>query len=138
MEEVPAKPKTEQHIDPWTVTGTDEGIDYDKLIDQFGSQRITQEQIERMERLTGKPAHPWLKRGRKSLFGDSLQGISSPTGTWTRCWTCTRLVSLFTCIPEEDQAVILFTLVISFPLFLQSGSKTLLTCLLSLCVQSFV
>ena len=37
----------------------DEGIDYDKLIDRFGSSRIGPELIERMERLTGK-------KGRKA------------------------------------------------------------------------
>lgn len=47
-------------VDPWEVSGV---VDYYKLIDQFGSQRITQEQIDRVERLTGKPAHPWLRRG---------------------------------------------------------------------------
>eukprot|EP01126_Amoeba_proteus_P011204 TRINITY_DN1449_c0_g1_i2.p1 TRINITY_DN1449_c0_g1~~TRINITY_DN1449_c0_g1_i2.p1 ORF type:complete len:314 (+),score=44.67 TRINITY_DN1449_c0_g1_i2:57-998(+) len=61
----PEKDQTtvEQHVDPWTVVASDDGIDYDKLIQQFGSQRITSSLIERMERLTGKPAHPWLKRG---------------------------------------------------------------------------
>lgn len=57
-------PDKEQKVTPWTATSEDEkGIDYDKLIRQFGSDRITESIIERLERLTGKPAHPWLRRG---------------------------------------------------------------------------
>ena len=47
-------------VDPWTVKGK---IDYDKLIEQFGSQRITPELIEKFERITGCKAHPWIRRG---------------------------------------------------------------------------
>ena len=36
-------------------------VDYDKLIDQFGSQPISSELIARFERVTGAAAHPWLK-----------------------------------------------------------------------------
>lgn len=112
-EETPVARPGEQHVDPWTVTGTDEGIDYDKLIDQFGSQRITPEQIERMERLTGKPAHPWLKRGRffiDPLKIDTVKAISSPTEIWTKFWICTRLASLSICTLAEDPAVTRCTL----------------------------
>ena len=56
------KDKKAQVVDPWTVE-SEGAIDYDKLIDQFGSQRITQEIIERMERLTGKKPHRFLRRG---------------------------------------------------------------------------
>lgn len=67
---VESKPETaaadqdEQHIDPWTVSGGADGkIDYNKLLLQFGCSKLTQDIVERMERLTGKPAHPFLKRG---------------------------------------------------------------------------
>nr|QBK91794.1 MAG: tryptophanyl-tRNA synthetase [Pithovirus LCPAC304] len=40
-----------------------EEVDYDKLQKQFGSQLIDESLIERLERVTGKPAHPFLKRG---------------------------------------------------------------------------
>ncbi len=53
-----------QVVTPWEVEADgDEGIDYAKLIDRFGSQPISAELIARMERLTGKKAHPWLRRG---------------------------------------------------------------------------
>jgi len=52
-----------QVVDPWTVEAGPGGIDYDKLIAQFGCERVSNELIERIERLTKKPAHPWLKRG---------------------------------------------------------------------------
>lgn len=38
-------------------------INYSKLIDRFGSQPIPQSLVERVERLTKRPAHPFLKRG---------------------------------------------------------------------------
>jgi hypothetical protein len=51
-----------QVIDPWTVE-SDGAIDYDKLIQQFGSTPLTPELIERFERVTGKKAHRFLRRG---------------------------------------------------------------------------
>lgn len=54
-------PKKEQIVDPWTVE-SDETIDYEKLIQQFGSQRLTMDLVERIERLTGKKAHRFLRR----------------------------------------------------------------------------
>eukprot|EP01128_Nolandella_sp_AFSM9_P009442 TRINITY_DN6041_c0_g1_i1.p1 TRINITY_DN6041_c0_g1~~TRINITY_DN6041_c0_g1_i1.p1 ORF type:complete len:413 (+),score=109.28 TRINITY_DN6041_c0_g1_i1:152-1390(+) len=50
-------------VTPWDVQGGDDGVDYDKLIDQFGCKKIPDELIARLERVTGIPAHPWLKRG---------------------------------------------------------------------------
>ena len=51
-------------ITPWEVSGGSDGkIDYNKLVEQFGCQMIDQSLVERIERLTGKPAHPFLKRG---------------------------------------------------------------------------
>jgi tryptophanyl-tRNA synthetase len=34
-----------------------------KLIDRFGSQPITSDMVTRLEKLTGRPAHRWLRRG---------------------------------------------------------------------------
>jgi tryptophanyl-tRNA synthetase len=54
----------EQIVTPWDVSGGADGkIDYSKLVAQFGCQEIDQSLIERIERLTGVPAHPFLKRG---------------------------------------------------------------------------
>ena len=59
----------EQIITPFDVSGgVDEhgkavAIDYDKLIDKFGSQRIDKPLLERFERLTGKRPHRLLRRG---------------------------------------------------------------------------
>ncbi|EFN53541.1 hypothetical protein CHLNCDRAFT_25698 [Chlorella variabilis] len=53
-----------QVITPWDVTGGADGkIDYNKLVAQFGCQSIDASLVERIERLTGRPAHPFLKRG---------------------------------------------------------------------------
>jgi len=53
----------EQYVDPFTVRAGDKGINYAKLIDQFGSQAITPALIEKFERVTGCKAHPWIRRG---------------------------------------------------------------------------
>ncbi|KNC55218.1 T2-TrpRS [Thecamonas trahens ATCC 50062] len=52
-----------QVVTPWEVEGGEDGIDYDRLLRDFGTQEITPELIARVEELTGKPAHPWLRRG---------------------------------------------------------------------------
>lgn len=38
-------------------------INYKKLIERFGSSPIPQSLVDRVERITKKPAHPFLKRG---------------------------------------------------------------------------
>lgn len=54
----------EDFVDPWHVESKSaSGIDYDKLIKRFGSQKVDDELIKRIERVTGKPVHHLLKRG---------------------------------------------------------------------------
>jgi tryptophanyl-tRNA synthetase len=54
----------EDQVDPWKVEAKSEkGVDYEKLIKRFGSSRIDQTLIERIEKITGKPVHHLLKRG---------------------------------------------------------------------------
>merc|ERR1712018_51490 len=51
-------------VDPWNVSSKSEtGIDYDKLIRRFGSSRVDEALIQRMEKVTGKPVHHFLRRG---------------------------------------------------------------------------
>lgn len=52
--------KEEDGFTPWDVSGT---IDYDKILNKFGSKQIDEDLIKRIEKVTGKPAHPWLRRG---------------------------------------------------------------------------
>lgn len=53
-----------QVVNPWEVTAKDgDKIDYDKLIEQFGCQRLGADLVQRVERLTGRPAHVFLRRG---------------------------------------------------------------------------
>ena len=47
-------------VNPWVVEGN---IKYDKLVEEFGTELITEELIKRFEKVTKKPMHPWLKRG---------------------------------------------------------------------------
>jgi len=50
-------------VTPWTVESDEDGnIDYDKLVNEFGSQRITREQIEMIENKTSIPLHPLPKK----------------------------------------------------------------------------
>lgn len=58
----------EQKVTPWdvegeVVDGVSKAIDYEKLMKQFGCQPLTNEMIERLERLTGKKAHVLIRRG---------------------------------------------------------------------------
>ncbi|THH10014.1 hypothetical protein EW145_g1616 [Phellinidium pouzarii] len=68
----PANPNEgahEQVITPWDVQGSVSAdgkqlaVDYDKLIDNFGTRRIDDALLQRFERLTGRRAHPLLRRG---------------------------------------------------------------------------
>lgn len=49
-------------VTPWEVTSTS-GIDYLKLINEFGCQPIDGALVRRFEQVTGVEAHPWLRRG---------------------------------------------------------------------------
>ena len=74
----------EDDVNPWDVRAKDEkGIDYDKLIskwhkisnfewpspfnsklsERFGSSKIDQPLLDRIEKATGKPVHHLLRRG---------------------------------------------------------------------------
>jgi len=56
--------KKEQIVTPWEVAGDDEtGIDYAKLVEQFGCTPISQELITRFEQVTGKRCHHLIRRG---------------------------------------------------------------------------
>lgn len=51
-------------VTPWDVLATSStGIDYDKLIHRFGSSKISDELIARIEAVIQKPVHPFLRRG---------------------------------------------------------------------------
>ncbi|KAK8967669.1 hypothetical protein KSP40_PGU018094 [Platanthera guangdongensis] len=53
-----------QVVSPWEVSARAGGkIDYDKLIEKFGCQRLDQSLINRVERLTSSRAHVFLRRG---------------------------------------------------------------------------
>ncbi len=58
--EADTQAQEETVVTPWDVKGI---VDYNKLTEQFGSTKIDDALIQRFERLTGKPAHHWLRRG---------------------------------------------------------------------------
>ncbi|XP_031557779.1 tryptophan--tRNA ligase, cytoplasmic-like [Actinia tenebrosa] len=54
----------EQVVTMETVVAADnKGIDYNKLIRDFGCSALNESHLERIERITGKPPHHLLKRG---------------------------------------------------------------------------
>lgn len=61
--------KKEQVVTPWDVEGAvnEEGvaqiIDYEKLLQQFGTKPITPETLERFEKVTGQRPHHFLRKG---------------------------------------------------------------------------
>jgi tryptophanyl-tRNA synthetase len=56
-----SQPKN-QIVDPWTVE-SEGAIDYDRLISTFGCSRIDPTLIARIEAVTGKKPHRFLRRG---------------------------------------------------------------------------
>lgn len=64
-----ASKAVEQNITPWDVegavdeSGKQQAIDYDKLIQQFGTRKITEETLARFKEVTGHEPHIFLKRG---------------------------------------------------------------------------
>lgn len=57
-----------QNVTPWevegaVVDGVQQAIDYNKLINQFGTRPIDDALLERFEKLTGRKPHILLRRG---------------------------------------------------------------------------
>ncbi len=52
-----------QKVTPWEAETGDDGFDYDKLINDYGSKPITPELLARFEAVTGHAPHEWLRRG---------------------------------------------------------------------------
>ena len=48
------------HVDPWSVSGK---VNYTKLCDEFGCDLVTPAMLEKLEKITGKRAHPMIRRG---------------------------------------------------------------------------
>ncbi|EAQ85935.1 hypothetical protein CHGG_07188 [Chaetomium globosum CBS 148.51] len=65
----PVHKQQKQTIDPYNVSGEvgEDGvvkaIDYNKLVDEFGTKKIDDELLARFERVTGKRPHHFLRRG---------------------------------------------------------------------------
>lgn len=57
------KTRSKTTVTPWEVKGSDDGINYRKLIDKFGCDPIDGSLIKRFEQVTGVRAHTWLRRG---------------------------------------------------------------------------
>lgn len=51
--------ETESIVNPWNVRGK---VDYNRLIENFGVEKIDEKLIQRFEHLTKKPVHSWIRR----------------------------------------------------------------------------
>ncbi|SBT40629.1 tryptophan--tRNA ligase, putative [Plasmodium ovale wallikeri] len=51
-----------KEVTPWDVNISEEGINYNKLIKEFGCSKITENHIKRIEQLTKKKAHHFIRR----------------------------------------------------------------------------
>ncbi|KAG1070604.1 hypothetical protein G6F42_026111 [Rhizopus arrhizus] len=63
-----AADNAQQNVTPWdvegaVVDGVQQAIDYNKLIEQFGTKPIDDALLERFEKLTGRKPHIFLRRG---------------------------------------------------------------------------
>ncbi|GIY11340.1 tryptophan--tRNA ligase, cytoplasmic [Caerostris extrusa] len=57
-------PKDGDIVDPWNVVSNSQsGIDYDKLIDRFGSSKIDEKLLTKFESVIQKPVHHLIRRG---------------------------------------------------------------------------
>ncbi|CAF1217216.1 unnamed protein product [Didymodactylos carnosus] len=51
-------------VNPWEVkAGSNTGVDYDKLIRRFGSSKVSDDLVKRIERIIQKPVHHFIRRG---------------------------------------------------------------------------
>jgi tryptophanyl-tRNA synthetase len=61
-------PITKQTVDPWNVSGEigadgiAKAINYLKLVDEFGTKVLAQEDLDRFEKVTGHKPHRWMRR----------------------------------------------------------------------------
>ncbi|XP_024519360.1 tryptophan--tRNA ligase, cytoplasmic [Selaginella moellendorffii] len=53
----------EQVVTPYSVSARNGGVDYARIVSDFGCKLIDPQLIQRLEKLTNKPAHPFLRRG---------------------------------------------------------------------------
>ncbi len=62
-------PTTKQTVDPYNVSGeigadgVAKAIDYTKLVEEFGTKLILQEDLKRFEKVTGRKPHRFMRRG---------------------------------------------------------------------------
>ncbi len=59
-----AKEEDDFVVNPYTISSSNnKEIDYNKLIDKFGCYPVQQNLIDRIEKLTKRPAHYFIRRG---------------------------------------------------------------------------
>lgn len=69
LAETPLPTRAKQTVDPWNVQGevqedgTTAAINYNKLVEEFGTKLIDQKLLDRFEKVTGRKPHRYLRRG---------------------------------------------------------------------------
>ncbi len=125
-------------VTPWDVDGGEGGIDYDKLVVRFGCVRISEDIVSRVERLTGRRAHRFLRRGyfyTHRLAVSCLRVCFPATGRdgvvcvcvcvcpapclgaaiWRWCWTASSVARSSSCTRAEARRQRRCTWGTSFP-----------------------
>lgn len=53
-----------ENLTPWNIhIANESGIDYNQIIDKFGTKKIDDEIIKKFEEVTGKEVHYFIRRG---------------------------------------------------------------------------
>lgn len=116
-----AAPTSSPQVTPWDVDGGEEGIDYNRLIQDFGTQPIDEALLQRMQKVIGdKPLHPWLKRGLFFSHRYAVFIFFSHSAQWTRFSQQWRKESHFICTLDVDLLRMPSTWATWFPSSLQS------------------
>ena len=85
-------------VDPWNVQGAvvdgkQLAIDYDRLIEAFGTRAIDEATLQRMETLTGRKPHVFLRRGLFFSHRYGRKGCAGRRGNCGQRGVCSHSVS---------------------------------------------
>ena len=100
-------------------SSTGKEVDYNKLIEQFGTRPITQELLQTLEKITGKQSHVYLRRGNYELTQES----SFPIETWLPTSSSSKRRNQFSFTQGEGHHLTRCTWATCFLSYLQNGCK---------------
>lgn len=86
-------------------TQADGEVDYEKLVKSFGSSLITEDVVARVERVTGRRAHRFLRRGLFFSHRDLTQvrGVEAQSATYI-CASADRIYRVYALRRSKHEA----------------------------------